>query len=363
MNILHIMQCANLGGMEQSTLIRIHELIARGNQCRLVSLNPIGELGPILEAARVPSQGLEYKGQWGWRSIPKMWRAFREEPNDAILMTGLNVAAIIALGDLCSKKRLLCIHYHHSGVKTNKHWRFAYRMATSKFRRIAFCSDYIREEAEEICPFLRGRTITLRNPFRMPEVPDPESRSRSRNTLGLAPGDVAIGNAGWLIDRKRWDVFFHVAGLVAKRVPNAVFVVAGDGPRREELNRLCIELGIAERVRWMGWQSDLSAFYSGIDVMLFNSDWDAMGRSPIEAISYGVPVVASVLNGGLREAIDSSDIGFLKNEHDIEWLATKVTLLARDRALASRMAAIGRARMCDLGSPMHDCDRIIELLS
>ena len=65
----------------------------------------------------------------------------------------------------------------------------------------------------------------------------------------------------------------------------------------ESLQKLSVSLGIAERVYWTGWLSDLAPFYAGIDVLLFNSDWDALGMTPVEAMSHCVPVVASVERG------------------------------------------------------------------
>ncbi len=75
---------------------------------------------------------------------------------------------------------------------------------------------------------------------------------------------------------------------------------------RDSLQRLAASLGIATPgVIWTGWLTDLTPFYAGIDVLLFNSDWDALGLTPVEAMSYGVPVVASVEHGGLGEILDN----------------------------------------------------------
>jgi glycosyltransferase involved in cell wall biosynthesis len=71
------------------------------------------------------------------------------------------------------------------------------------------------------------------------------------------------------------------------------------------------------RVRWLGWQRKLDSFYACPDLLVFNSDWDAMGLTPLEALSAGVPVAASVWNGGLPEILDSSSYGLVFREHDI----------------------------------------------
>ena len=112
-------------------------------------------------------------------------------------------------------------------------------------------------------------------------------------------------------------------------------------------------LGLGNRIRWLGWQDDLQDFYRSLDVMLFTSDFDAMGRTPLEAMSHGVPVVASVVHCGLPEVIDSDEVGFLIRDHDISALAVKVaellgngdagTAWARADAGTSRRSAVRTA--------------------
>ena len=71
-------------------------------------------------------------------------------------------------------------------------------------------------------------------------------------------------------------------------------------------------------------KDDLEDFYNSIDIMLFNSDWDAVGLSPLEAIQRGIPTFASVLNGGLKEILNKEFRSFLIEEHDVEVLARKI---------------------------------------
>ena len=129
-----------------------------------------------------------------------------------------------------------------------------------------------------------------------------------------------IGNAGWLIPRKRFDVFLRTAAELLAVRPDAHFVVAGDGGERKPLMELVGTLGIAHRIAWTGWLGDLAPFYAGIDVLLFNSDWDAFPTTPVEAMSHGLPVVASLEHGGLGEILDATT-GWLLDRHDPKALA------------------------------------------
>lgn len=349
MRILNIMQCTHLGGTEQLALLCMAGLQARGHQCEVVSLNPIAELGPLLDTNHIPAKGLVYRGRAGWRSLVPMHQAFRSVPAQAVMMTGHNFAAMLALGDLCTKRRLLCVHHYHTGTKPRWEWKVMYRLALRQFPAVAFDSDFIRREAEELYPPISGISHTVRNPFIVAKVSD-EDRSAARKQLGLPLTARIVGNAGRLIDTKRFDVFLRVAREVASIVPEAMFLIAGDGPLRSELEELATSFGITDRVRWLGWQLDLKPFYSALDVLHFNSDWDALGRAPLEALAFGVPVVASVLNGGLSEIMGRGEHGFLVSSHDIDWLAEKIVFILGHEEEARRMALTGQQYLADLCS-------------
>lgn len=347
MKIVNVIQGTNLGGMEQASLRLMVGLKERGHSCEVVSLNPIGGLGPLLKENNIPAVGLPYLGRWGWRSHFLRRRAFRSIQADALLMTGHNLFAMLALGDLCRGRRMLAIHFHHRGVMPPWQWRLIYRVACSRFQAITFPSDFVRNEAEELYPPVKRLSHTIYNPLPFPSLPTDEERRQARLALGLPLDVPVIGNAGWLIPRKRFDVFLRTAQLVSRQVPDALFLIAGDGEERVKLESLARELNIADRVKWIGWQKDMPQFYRCLDVMLFNSDWDAMGLAPLEALSHGVPIVASVLHGGLKEMI-GDDCGMLIPSHAIEALAAKAISGIRNPQAAREVAKVERQRVQQL---------------
>jgi glycosyltransferase involved in cell wall biosynthesis len=362
MKILALIQCANLGGMEQSTILLLTELRSLGLDIELLSLNDIGPLGPVLEQQRIPAVAVGYRGKWGWHSFLPLRRALRAREADALVMVGHNLMAMLAMGRKWQGKCVLSMHFHHRGVKPEWMWRLIYRLAVTRFRAIIFASHFIRNEAVVIAPFLKDFTQVITFPIPLPPLPQTSERKEARARLGLPAEAQIVGNAGWLIPRKRWDVFIETAALVAARMPQAHFVVAGDGPERAALEAQVVALGLQQRFHWLGWQKGLADFYRSIDLMLFNSDWDAMGRTPLEAMSYGIPTVASVLNGGLREIINSDDLAVLLPDHNIAKLATSVSTVLADPAAAGRLGAAGRLRIEEIGSPRLHALRVLRTL-
>lgn len=346
MNILNVMQCTNLGGMEQSSLRLMKGLEKRGHSCQVLSLNPIAELGSLLQEANIPAEGLQYRGKGGWRSFPILVKKLRSIRTDAVIMTGHNLLGMIALGCVVQVPRILAMHFHHKGVKPLWQWRFIYEIARRVFHSITFPSDYVRKEALSICPAIKNMSYTVRNPLKVLPLPTKLQRAQARELLRILPNIKVIGNAGWLIPRKRFDIFLRVAQLVVAEQPNVIFVIAGEGPEGESLKRLSDNLNINTHINWLGWQKNLDFFYRSIDVLLFNSDYDAMGQTPLEAMAHGVPVVASVLNGGLKEVITTDEEGCLYPTHDIDGMANSILKILEGKK--EQMGVIGYERVRDL---------------
>jgi glycosyltransferase involved in cell wall biosynthesis len=364
MHVLNLIQCTELGGMEQAAVRVLTGLQARGHTCEVVSTNPVGALGPVLAGHGIPAIGVPFRGRAGWRSHMQLRAAVRPRvaDADAVLMTGPTLTGILSLRHRRRARQVLMVQYHHAGVKHPWAWRLLYELARSRFAAIAFPSDFIRTEAEDICPGIRPLAHTVFNPVAIPTPTDNDRKAKARTALGL-PGDAPIiGNTGWLIRRKRFDVFLRVASRVRQAVPDALFVIAGDGPERANLEALAAELGITPAVRWLGWRRDLDPVYRALDVLVFNSDFDAFGNTPIEGMSYGLPVVASVVHGGLREALSAPEYGTLLNSHDEPALADAVAALLRDPAAARQMGEAARthvSRTCSLESRAVAYERLL----
>jgi glycosyltransferase involved in cell wall biosynthesis len=363
MHIFNIIQCANLGGMEQSTLMLLRDLKRRGHYVDLLSLNPLGGLGPLLAQEGIPAEGLAYRGFAGWRSLAQLRRRLAQIQSDALIMTGHNLMAMQALGDLCANRRVLSIHFHHAGVKPRWQWRLIYRAVAARFSAVMFPSDFIRREAEAIYPPIKPISHTVGCPIALSDLPSELDRVQARRSLGLPEGAHITGNAGWLIQRKRFDVFLHVARNIALADINAMFVIAGEGPESARLKSLADDLGITDRVRWLGWQTDLTSFYRSLDLLLFNADWEAMGRTPLEALAFGVPVVASVARGGLSEIINDDNYGPIFGDHDIDRLTDHALWILRDLTAARALVAAGRHRLAQAASVVRYTDQVLQIMN
>lgn len=348
MRILNIIQCANLGGMEQASLRLMRALQMRGHSFQLISLNPIAGLGPLLSEAGVPALGLDYARVGRVRTFLQLRRMVAGANADALILTGHNFAASLALSGVGPKRRLYAVHYHHEGVMPDWRWQLIYRVALREFQTVTFPSDYVRREAEAIYPPVSAIAETVRNPLELQPLPSKIHATNFRARYGIPDQAPVVGNAGWLIERKRFDVFLHAAARIHEARPDIHFLIAGDGDQRSALEALASGLNISHCTHFIGWLTDLDPFYAAIDVLLFNSDWDCFPTTPVEAMARGIPVVASLAHGGLGEILFERT-GWLMDCHDEEALCTSV--LEALGPEGSRRGMAGRKQVGEMSDP------------
>jgi glycosyltransferase involved in cell wall biosynthesis len=130
----------------------------------------------------------------------------------------------------------------------------------------------------------------------------------------------------------------------AAQVPEAQFVLAGDGPLRASLEAQARALGVEERVKFLGYRSDIANLLADCDVFVLPSLYEGLPLSILEAMSAGKPVIATHI-GGTDEVVIAGETGLLVPPADSVALATAIRAVLTDRPLAQRLASAGRARV------------------
>jgi glycosyltransferase involved in cell wall biosynthesis len=154
------------------------------------------------------------------------------------------------------------------------------------------------------------------------------------------PADAPVaGIVAALRPEKNHALLLRAAVRVLHAVPNAHFLIVGDGPQREELEALASLLSLSHAVRFLGTRSDVPEVLSLIDVLALTSHMEANPVSILEAMAAGKPVVATRV-GSVDRAVQEGRTGHLVSAGDEEAMAGRLIELLRDRAAA---AALGRA--------------------
>ncbi len=130
----------------------------------------------------------------------------------------------------------------------------------------------------------------------------------------------------------------------AARVPEATFVIAGDGPERARLESQARELQLGQRVVFLGHRRDIPVLLSGCDLFVLPSLYEGLPLSALEAMVAGKPVIATAV-GGTDEAIIHGVTGLLVPPADAAALAEAIRRLLSDPALSRRLGMAGKDRV------------------
>jgi 1,2-diacylglycerol 3-alpha-glucosyltransferase len=176
-----------------------------------------------------------------------------------------------------------------------------------------------------------------------------------------ADGDALRKEKGWqdetilisvgrLAPEKNWETLLHAFAKVYPEHPDLRLVLLGDGPARESLQSLAAELGIAERVSFMGSIpfGEIPAYLKGADAFGFASVTETQGLVTIEAMAAGLPIVA-VDASGTRDIVEHGKEGFLV-ENDADALAKGLHELLSDPHRMKRFSnsALKKAKTFDV---------------
>ena len=201
----------------------------------------------------------------------------------------------------------------------------------------------------------------IRSPFDAPAVqPDRAACAGAlRARIGAAPGAVVLGYFGALNGRKRSDHFVRAVAAARRALPGhdlhgAIFgrPERDRDPVERDLRALAQSLGIAERIHLMGHVSPVEPALAGVFALLVTARGEPFGRTLIEAMHLGTPVIAT-RHGGNPEAIKEGENGFLVDPDDPAAFAPPLRRLLEEPGLVPRIAAAARGGLDRYSTAEH----------
>jgi glycosyltransferase involved in cell wall biosynthesis len=202
--------------------------------------------------------------------------------------------------------------------------------------------DHLVANTEDIAEWIVGQGWPAGHVTCIPNfaAAPPDAEPLDRAALQTPAGAPLLLAMGRLHENKAHDVSLQALA----QLPDAWLWIAGVGPLEAKLKGMAEALGVAERVRFLGWRTDPSALYRAADVCIFPSRFEPLGNVVIQAWAHGLPVVAAQSQGPAALIEDGED-GLLVPVDDADALAAGVRRLLADPTLKDRFAAAGRARV------------------
>lgn len=207
---------------------------------------------------------------------------------------------------------------------------------------IAVSDDLKRHMVEEGLP--AQRITVIRNGIDPGPRPTPADRSRARREFGFADGDVVIGTCGRLDPVKDLPTLLGAFRLVSDKCGSARLLIVGEGPERTRLEAHASAAGFAGRVTFAGYRSDVRALLPALDVYANSSIHEGVSLTLLEAMSAGLPIVATRV-GGTPEVIGDRQTGLLVPARSSAALAAAIERLLCEPESRAALGGSARARV------------------
>jgi glycosyltransferase involved in cell wall biosynthesis len=321
--------------------------LAAASRCAsvtVVSLRPVPEIARV-SVRRPPAWATRLLGEVPSRLLTFAWLALRTRPcfvgGFHLLMNGLAAALVARLAG--ARSLYFCVggpaEVLGGGIGAEN--RLFGRMETPDEvveRRLLAAAreiDVVVTMGTTAARFFRERGV--RAPIHV--LPGGIDGRRFAAAFGPATQDLVV--VGRLAPIKRVDLFLEAAALARRRLPQLAATVVGDGQERGRLEARAHELGLDGCVRFAGHQGDVAPWLARARVLVLTSDSEGLPLSVMEAMTAGLPVVASRV-GDLPDLVEDGVNGFLVPERAPEAFAERIVELLSDDERRERFSVAAR---------------------
>ncbi len=344
MRILHVDTASGWRGGQNQVLLTACGMAARGHAVTL-ACRAGGLLESRARSAGLAVRPLRFRGDLWPPAVMGLARILRETGAEvAQLHDPHAVSSGFLAATLAGKSRLIAtrrVDFGLPGYFSRRKYAACQRIIVVS-RAIASVLETHGLPTDRLCLVYEG-------------VPDRPPQTGGRAALGIPEGVPVVGNVAALTDHKDHVTLIEAAARVRARIPGVWLVIVGEGERRDHLQALARERGLHERCLFTGFRSDLDRLLPAFTVFCLSSHLEGLGTSLLDAMAFGLPVVATAA-GGIPEAVDNGRTGRVVPVRDPEALAAALVEVLTDPERGRTMGAAGRHRFLE----RFTADRMVE---
>jgi glycosyltransferase involved in cell wall biosynthesis len=358
-----------LGGSEIEAQRVCAALIGRGHEVTVLCAGgrPMPDVPRWTDPAGVPVRIFARRWKGPLRdcafALGVAWTLFRERRNYRLvyfLMQGLHLAAGLPVARCLGKPIVMKVS--GSGILSTMRQSRAGRLELKWLRRWAYRVMILNKGmAEEAAAagLQQGQLLWMPNPVDtgLYAPCDPSRRAQLRARLGIPGAAVVVLFVGRLAPEKELHTLLTAFRCVADARPDPLLLLVGDGPCREELERLAAEPPLAGRVRFLGARSpaQVCEYLQAGDIFALVSSLEGFSCSLLEAMSAGLPSVVSNIPAN-AQLIEPGVHGLHATTGDPDSIAGALLQLIEDPLLRERMGAAARERVLE----NYSIDRVVD---
>ena len=344
MKIVHIVHSLGIGGLENGLVNILSRQEVNDFQHVVCCLTAAGKMAERIDDQRIQIMELGLSANGFRFPIMLLTQLLRRLKPDVVHTRGWPTVDAIFASFLAKVPHI--IHGEHgreySDVAGHSWKRNQIRNIIGRIvdRYVIVC-NFFRPWLNQSCRVKNDRIVLIPNgvdtdKFRPPPVyarradgNGDEAKLALRRKLGLPADSMLVGTVGRLDPVKDFPTLLRGFKETVLRFPTALLVVVGDGPLRAELVRIVENLGLARSILWLGERKDIADLLRCFDLFVQTSIFEGMSNTILEAMSTGLPVVAT--NTGGNPEVVSPDNGILVDVADSHAVAeAMLTYLTND---------------------------------
>ncbi len=314
--VIQVLAGAPQGGAELH-FVRLAVAFERAGLDQRIVMRPHPALLQPLRDAGVYVAPAPFGGRFDFRTRRILRREIAAFKPDIVLSYMKRASSIVPQGGFVHIGRL-------GGYYNLKYFRRCHHLVGITPGIVDYCvkHDWSRDRTHVIPNFVEDRT----------------ARALDRSLLDTPREAPLVFALGRLHVNKAFDILLRAVA----EIPGAYLWLAGEGPQRSELESLAHSLGVAERVRFLGWQWDPWPYFAAADAYVVPSRHEPLGNVVLEGWMMGVPMVAAASQGP-SWLIKDEETGLLVPIDDAPAMAAAIWRLIEDRGVAERLVRQGRA--------------------
>jgi glycosyltransferase involved in cell wall biosynthesis len=337
---LHIDTARTWRGGQNQVLLTVLGLRALGHRSMLVA-HAAGELRQRAKEGLdlvplAPKTEMDLGAAW---RLSRLIKQLRPEIVHAHDPHGVAMAALaLSMSTQLDKPPLVAARRVDFHMKDNALSRWKYRQVDC----FICASDAIRRMvvADGVPP---ARVVVVHEGIDLGRV-EAAPAARLHEELWLPHQAPIVGNVAALVPHKGQRHLIEAAAIVLKNVPDARFVIAGEGELRESLERQIKEHHLEKHVFLAGFRPDILSVHKAFDIFVMSSITEGLGTSLLDAMACAKPIVATTA-GGMPEVVVDGRTGILVPPRDHDAMAAAIVRLLTDVEERRALGAAGEARV------------------
>jgi len=327
-------------------------------------LDAIGPLGEALQDEGVDVVCLNRKPGRDW-GVGKRLAAVAKEKKIEVMhahqYTPFFYSALAKAWGGANYKLILTEHGRHFPDAVSFKRRLANRWVLSRYLdAINACCQFSATALASNDGFTTLPIEVIENGIEWERYQTHSNKTTLRASLGLDANRKYVACVARFHPIKDHTSLLQGYSQVAKQRTDADLLLIGDGPRREELQTLVQQLGIQNRVQFLGVRSDVADLLQAVDVFALTSLCEAASLTLLEAMAAGLPVVVTDV-GGNPEIVRQENEGLLVPRQDATAIGNALIRILSDATLANRMGQAGKQRVKETYSLERTIERYHQL--